>query len=166
MYQCGDQVLYSIHGVCTIVGIEKRIVDRKTVEYYVLEPDERSADRYYIPIHNEIAVGKLRKILSRADLDALLNSDEVKIDAWIEDENLRKQRYRQLIAGGDRVALLQMVNTLHNRRKQILDAGKKFHLCDENFLKDAQKLLTSEFSTVLDISANEVADYVLSATQK
>lgn len=166
MYQCGDQVLYGIHGVCTIVGIEKKTVDRKTVEYYVLEPDDRSEDRYFVPVHNEIAVSKLRRILTRKDLDALLCSAEVKIDAWIEDESQRKQCYRQLITGGDRVALLQMVNTLHNRRKQILESGKKFHLCDENFLRDAEKLLGSEFSTVLDIPSAEVAPYVISVMQK
>ena len=32
MYQIGDRVVYGIHGVCGIVAVEHRKMDRKNVE--------------------------------------------------------------------------------------------------------------------------------------
>lgn len=38
----------------------------------------------------------------------------------------------------------------------------KFYLCDENFLKDAEKLLSAEFTLVLSIQPEEVGAYIQS----
>ena len=161
MYQVGDQVLYGIHGVCGIVGTEKRSIDRKKVEYFILEPVNQPDARYYVPTQNQAALNKLRRIMTPQELDALLCSDEVRQDCWISDENQRKSRYKDLINSGDRGALLSMVRTLHQHRDAQAAAGRKFHLCDENFLRDAQKLLESEFSLVLGIEPAQVGPYVL-----
>lgn len=160
MFQCGDQVLYGIHGVCRILDLENRKIDRKIIEYFVLEPIDQPGARFYVPTQNKAAVAKLRPIISQQELDDLLRSDEACIDTWIEDENQRKQRYRDLITSGDRAALIRMVHTLHKHKKEQAAVGRKFHLCDENFLRDAEKLLSSEFSLVLNIEQNEVGNYV------
>lgn len=163
MYQPGDQVLYGIHGVCNVLDIEKRRVDRKNVEYFVLQPKEQPGARFYVPTQNQAAVAKLRKILSTDELQSLLSSADVRQNVWIADENQRKLHYRDLINGGDRTALLRMVYTLHRHKREQEAAGKKFHLCDENFLNDAQKLLSAEFSLVLNIAPNEVGEYIRKA---
>lgn len=163
MYQLGDKVLYGIHGVCEIVDLEIKSIDRKKIEYYVLAPVEQPGARFYVPTQNAVAVAKLRPLMTQEELITLLNSDEASADAWIPDENLRKQHYRELINSGDRIALVKMVNTLHKHKKEQQASGKKFHLCDENFLRDAQKLLDSEFSLVLNLDRSEVTDYVKNA---
>ncbi len=160
MYNKGDRVIYGIHGVCNILDIEIRTVDRKKIEYFVLEPVEQPGSRYFVPTQNQAAVAKLRPILSRKELDKLISSKDADQDAWIADENQRKQHYRELINSGDRAALIAMVRTLHRQRSVQIAAGKKFHLCDENFLKDAEKLLSAEFALVLDIHPNEVGKYI------
>ena len=159
-YQKGDQVVYGVHGVCNIIDLETRNVDRKTVEYYVLEPSEQPGARFFVPTHNEAAVAKLRPVLTPNELDMLLRSEETDQDLWTPDENQRKQRYRELLCGGDRAALVSMVRTLHKHRAEQLSVGRKFHLCDENFLRDAEKILNSEFSVVLNIEQNQVGNYV------
>ena len=161
MHQIGDRVVYGIHGVCTIIGTEERVIDRKRVEYFVLSPIEQQESRYYIPTRNQAAVSKLRKVMSKEELEALLHSDYANRDMWIADENARKQCYRELINSGDRAALISMAHTLHRHKEAQLAAGKKFHLCDENFLKDAEKLLSSEFSLVLGIPKESVGNYIL-----
>lgn len=160
MLQLGDRVVYGIHGVCSLVDIEQRTIDRKKADYYVLEPIEQPGARYYIPIHNEIAVSKLRPLLSVQQLEALLHSPLSKEGTWIADENQRKSKYRELINSGDRGALICMIRLLHDHKEKQLAAGRKFHLCDENFLKDAQKLLSAEFSLVLGIPKQEVGSYI------
>lgn len=162
MYKTGDQVVYSIHGVCSIVQIEERLIDRKKIEYYVLEPKDQSGAKFYVPINNQVALAKMQPVISANDLQQLLSSDAVQEDHWIPDENQRKNYYRELITSGDRTALVGMVHTLHKRKKQQAEQGKKFHLCDENFLRDAEKLLGSEFSVVLSMTRDEVGNYVRS----
>lgn len=165
MYQCGDLVMYGIHGVCKILELEKRKVDRKDIEYYVLEPTDQPGARFYVPTQNEAAVAKMRPMLTQQELEAMLREKDTCRDSWIEDENQRKQYYRELINSGDRKALIRMVITLHKHKQELLDAGRKFHLCDENFLRDAQKLIGSEFSVVLNIGQDEVGSYVQSVIQ-
>lgn len=161
MYQIGDVVMYGIHGVCRVVDVESRVIDRKKTEYLVLEPQGQAGSRYYVPSGNPNALAKLRPVLQPQELEALLLSDQVRQNHWIEDENARKQYYRELVATGDRVALLQMVRTLHHHKQEQAAAKRKFHLCDENFLRDAQRLIDTEFSAVLGIPAAEVQSYIL-----
>jgi CarD family transcriptional regulator len=154
--------MYGIHGVCEILALENRRLDRKTVQYYVLEPVEQAGARFYVPTQNAAAVAKLRPVMTKEQLDALLCSAEVRQNVWIADENMRKQRYRELISSGDRGSLLCMVRTLYRHKMTQQEAGRKFHLCDENFLRDAQRLLDSEFSLILGIAPKEVGAYIQS----
>ena len=162
MYEIGEMVMYGVHGVCTVVDVEERKIDRKLAQYLVLQPKEQSGSRFYVPMANANAMAKLRPMLTLQQLEELLASDAVRQDCWIADENQRKQCYRELIAGGDRTALLQMVRTLYTQKQVQISQGRKFHLCDENFLRDAQKLLSTEFSVILGIPQAEVGAYVLS----
>ena len=166
MFASGDRVVYGIHGVCQIRGTELRMIDRKKVEYFVLEPLEQPGASYFVPTQNPAALAKLQPVLTKAQLEALLHSEEASKDTWIPDENLRKQRYRELINSGDRAALICMVRSLHKHKQEQLSAGKKFHLCDENFLRDAEKLLSAEFSLVLGIAPNEVGAYIQKTIEK
>lgn len=160
MYQVGDQVVYGIHGVCCVADQEERTVDRKRVTYLVLEPVGQDGSRYLVPTHNAAAMAKLRKMLSREDLERLLESEEVRADSWIRDENQRKQTYRDLISSGDRVKLMQMVCTLYKHKAARAAAGRKVHLCDDNFLRDAEKLLASEISIVMDMEFDQAKKYM------
>lgn len=160
MYQIGDQVVYGIHGVCCVVEQEERVIDRKRVTYLVLEPVGRDGSRYLVPTHNAAAMAKLRKKLSREELEDLLKSETIRVDGWITDENQRKQTYRELISSGDLAKLMQMVHTLYRHKNAQAAAGRKVHLCDENFLRDAEKLLASEAAIVLGMEYDQARKYL------
>ena len=160
MYQIGDQVVYGIHGVCAVVELEYRMVDRKRVEYFALEPLDQPGARFYVPTQNQAALSKLRPVLSMAELEALLASDAVRQDVWIADDGRRKLYYRELINSGDRGALLSMIGSLYLHKERQASLGRKFHLSDENFLRDAQKLLCNEFALVLGIEPSQVFAYL------
>lgn len=159
-FVCGDRVLYGIHGVCHISDIETRSVSGNQTAYYVLVPVALPESRYYVPVQNQAAVAKLHKLLTAEELDTILHSPTVHANAWIADEGRRKLRYRELLNGSDRGAMISMVRTLRNHRTEQLAAGRKFHQCDENFLRDAEKLLNSEISIVLNIPQSDVGEYV------
>ena len=159
-YQIGDNVIYGSHGVCKVAGQEERTVDKRNVIYLVLEPVGQEGARFLVPTHNAVAMGKLRHMLSRQELEDLLQSKEIRVDAWIRDENLRKQMYRELISTGERLRIMQMIHTLYRHREEQTAAGKKVHLCDENFLRDAEKLLASEIALVLELEPEAARKYL------
>lgn len=165
MYQIGDRVLYSSHGVCQIVSTQERVIDRRRIEYFVLEPIGQPGCQFLIPSGNPAVLAKLRPLLTKDELDAMLHSEAVHQDFWISDENARKLRYKELISSADRTAILGMVYTLNLHKKLLLEAGRKFHQCDENFMNDAKKLLSGEFALVLGIERSQVEEYILSAME-
>lgn len=166
MYQCGDQVVYGIHGVCQIIDLQAQKIGGKKTNYYVLEPVDQAGTRFFVPSENPLAVAKLRRVLTREEVEMMLTAETTQSDVWIADENQRKQRYRELIVSGDNRALFSMICALHREKVKQLAAGKKFHLCDENFLRDAEKLIGGEFSIVLGIPQGEVAQYIKSRIEE
>ena len=160
MYQVGDKVVYGSHGVCMVVDQEERLIDRKRQTYLALEPVGQDGSCYFVPTHNAVAMSKLRRMLSKEELETMLASEEVHADGWIKDENQRKQAYRELISSGDRAKLMQMVHTLYRHKASQASAGRKCHLCDENFLRDAEKLLISEVSIVMEVEPDQAKQYI------
>ena len=152
--------MYGIHGVCRILDLEQRKIDRKNIEYYVLEPIDQPGARFYVPTQNEAAVSKLRPVITQQELNALLKDGDACTDVWIEDENQRKQYYRELICSGDRERLIRMVCSLYRHKAAQSTAGRKVHLCDENFLHDAEKLLTGEAAIILNLDMDAARTYL------
>ena len=150
MLSVGQLVVYGIHGVCKIAGTDVKTVDRKKVEYYVVEPLSQASACFFVPSANPVAVAKLRPILTKQELNALFSDLGNWQDIWVAEENQRKQYYRELISGGDRKSLLSMILALQAHRIAQQEAGRKFHLCDENFLRDAQRLLCMEIAVILE----------------
>ncbi len=149
MYQCGQMVFYGSHGVCSVVDIEKRTVDKREVEYYALEPLSQQGTRFYVPVHNKVVAAKLRNLLSRDEWDALLADTTLRMDLWVSDENRRVAKYREIINRGEPHELLSIVRLLQNHRNEQSAAGRKFHICDATILKTAETLIGSELSYVL-----------------
>ena len=160
MYQLGDLVVYSSHGVCRVADMEQRIVDKKTVSYYVLCPLDSEKTKYYIPAHNPAAMSKLRNLITREELVRILQDPGIHEDCWIPEENRRKLRYKELSGSGDFFAMVQMVCSLQAHQRQQIAAGRKFHMVDENFLREAQKTLESELSIVLQVAVSAVKETV------
>lgn len=160
MYQRGNLVVYGIHGVCKILDLETKVINRKKTEYYVLSPVLNEEARFYLPTQNEAVTSKLRPILNREGVMELLASLDLEKDIWISDESRRKIYYKELINQGNRSELILMIRTLHLHRAEQFSQGRKFHLSDENFLRDAEKLIKSEFSLVLEIPVDEVGNFI------
>lgn len=160
MYQPGDKIVYSVHGVCRVVEIEVKRVDREKISYYVLEPVDQPGARYYVPSEKPAAVAKMRPILSREEMTGLLRENTSVDDHWVADENRRKQQYRELISGGRREDILAIIRLLHRHRMQQEEIGKRLHLCDETILRDCEKMLISEISVVLALSVPQALQYL------
>lgn len=160
MFQVGELVVYGIHGVCRVKEVQERVVNKVRQQYLVLEPVGKGGSQFMVPTQNAAAMSKLTALISREEWENLLASPAVHTSNWITDENKRKQSYRELAGSGCRETLLQTVYSIYAHRAAQKAAGKRLHMCDENFLHDAEKMLSSEIETVLGLSAPEALSYL------
>ena len=160
MYQTGEKVVYGIHGVCDIKGTESQRMDGKMVTYLVLEPIAQPGSRYMVPTHNPTAMGKVKKVLTRMELQQLIQSGSIRKNCWIRDESQRKQLYRELIGSGDRERIMAMVYTLYQHKAEQAAAGRKVHLCDDNFLRDAERLIAGEVAFAMGLPQGEALQFI------
>lgn len=161
MFQVNDTILYGTDGVCVITEIAKRKFGKTTREYYVLKPVYKDDAVIYVPTDSEKLLGKMRRILSAEEIYRLIRSMPEEGLLWVDDENERKRVYTDVIHSGDRRAMVRMVKALYLHQQSLRKAGRKFHTCDERFMKDAEQILYHEFAHVLHMEPDQVRPFIL-----
>ncbi|MBQ6431925.1 MAG: CarD family transcriptional regulator [Oscillospiraceae bacterium] len=162
MYQVGETVFYGTEGVCRVEEIREMKVNREAAEYYVLRPVYREGSTVFVPVQNELLVSRMRPLLTRKQIEKMIDKVNEKDEDWIDDASERKAAFQQILLSGDRQELLSMVRVLYLRRHNLQTVGKRLRTNDEQMLRDAQKLLDDEFSVVLGIKPREVPEYIRS----
>jgi CarD family transcriptional regulator len=161
MFKINDVVVYGSQGVCEIVGINEERVDGAIRNYFVLKPKNDKGSTFYVPTWNEKAWGKMRKVMTKEDVDALIDSMPCQKITWVENENERKDAYRKILASGDQAAIISMVQALFLHKKQREAEGKRLHMSDEYFMKDAEQILYNEWQYVLNVDKDGLMAYIL-----
>lgn len=160
-YKVNETILYGSHGVCKIEEISERKFNNKTLEYYELRPvyDEKAV--LFVPVNNEKLVSKMRPVLSAAEIYALIRSMPDEDMSWIDNDGARKEKFKEILASGDRAQLIRVIKTLNRHQEAQKEKGKKLHIVDERFMKDAEKMLHAEFAYVLDIKYEDVIPFIV-----
>ena len=166
MFEVNDVVVYGSHGVCEITGIEERKLDGEIKTYFVLKPKNDKSATCFVPTWNEKAWGKMRKVMTPKEVDALIDSMPNKKPSWIADENERKETYKQILASGDQAAIISMVQALFSHKMEREAAGKRLHMSDEHFMKDAEQLLYNEWQYVLNVDKAGLMAYILQRIER
>lgn len=160
MFQVNDTILYGADGICEITEIASRTFGGKTQEYYVLRPVDSAQATIYVPTRSEKLLAKMRRMLSPEEIHEIIRSLPEETPFWIEDENERKRAYGEILRGGDRRAMIRLMKALHQRQQELKATGRKFHACDERFMKDAEKTLFHEFAHVLHMRPEQVDSFI------
>ena len=160
MFKVNDTIMYGTQGICEIIDITEKDFMGAKKEYYVLKPVNDSSATLYAPKGNEKAEKKMRRILSKEEIYALIESMPDENANWIQNENERKEIYKQIITSGDRVELVKMIKALYFQKKKREMEGKHLYISDERFLKEAEKILYDEFQFVLNLKKSEVLPFI------
>ena len=155
MFQINDVILYGTQGVCKIVAMEQKRIDGANKMFFVLKPINDDSATVFVPTDKEAALKKMRRILTESQIRALLDAAGAERISWITQDTIRKERYRELLAGGDQLALICMIKSIYEHKKQCEEKGKRLHMIDEHFLKDAEQMLFNEFQYVLKLETKE-----------
>lgn len=98
MFMIDDVLVYGTQGVCKIVDIEEKSISGTKKKYYVLKPSDEKGPTIFAPVDNEHVLKKMRKLLSKKEIDNLIDSMPDKDPTWISNENERKEQYKSIIA--------------------------------------------------------------------
>ena len=161
-YQKGEYVRYGTDGVCGIADIEAMVsMDRRSVkQYYVLRPVADSGTKVFVPLDSPALLAKMHAILTREEIDEAIRESARNPLEWIADRNGRAERFREIIKASDPLPLLQLCSCIHQRRRKLTEEGKRLSSSDEAVLKQAERLVESEFAFSLDIPRQDVGAYI------
>ena len=160
MFQVNDTIMYGTQGICKIVEIAEKDFMGMKKEYYVLKPMNDVAATLFAPVNNEKIESKMRRILTEREIYALIEDMPKEEAKWIKNENERKEQYKQIIASGNHMELIKMIKALYLQKQEREADGKHLYLSDERFFKEAERILYDEFQYVLDVSRDDLMNYI------
>ena len=155
MFRINDVIVYGTQGVCRIAGVEEKSVDGKKKQYFVLQPVSEKGATIFVPTDNALVLQKMRRLLTKEEIHQLIDSAAEESPVWVVNENERKERYKSILGKGDHRELIQMHRAIHDHKIAREAEGKRLHMSDEKFMKDAEQLLYSEFRYVLELEDRE-----------
>lgn len=161
MFAVGEIIVYRNYDVCKIVKKQDMEIAHKVRPYYVLEPLYDRDLTFYAPVGNKEVESRMYHILCAEELHALLKAIPYEDTIWIENEKERKEEYKQILDGYNRTELLKMIKNIYLHQQKLLKLGKKNHASDQQFMKNAEKVLYNEFAYVLDLKPEEIWPFVL-----
>ena len=162
MFKIGDYIMYSLTGVCKVIGIVKeKYFDSDEKDYYVLEPVYATTKTVIkIPVDNKKVF--MRPIISEDDIKDLIDKIPLEEDIWIDDERERNHQFKLMVHSGDCKQWSTLIKSIFLKKEQKKKEGKKITQEDERLMKSAEKLLNEEIATILHILPDEVPKYIQS----
>lgn len=167
MFQVNDVIIYGTQGVCKIAGTEEKTVSGKKKTYFVLKPVSDKGSTIFAPTDNELVLRKMRRLLTKDEIHMLIDSMRSEKAVWVANENERKELYKNILSKGEHLELIQMIKAIYAHRKEREAEGKRLHMSDERFFKDAEQILYNEFQYVLDLGGkDDLMTYIFARLEK
>lgn len=160
-FAVNDYVIYGKSGLCFVKEIKKmRMANGPMSEYYILNAVNGNAVTIYVPCDKENLVAKMRRPMTKEEINEVLESARGEKIAWIDNNNERNDRFKEICDGDNYRDWLLLASCLHIKKKEKHAANKHLSSRDENTLKLLEKLIEEEFCYSLQLERNQVSDYI------
>jgi len=165
VYNIGDLIIYSAHGICKIDDICEKTISGNTRMYYVLHPMENSKHlSISIPVHNDKVL--MLDLLKKDEAHEILDSFKDPGMKWPDKPNLRYSLYNNIVQTGDRKEIAKVVNTLLRKQMEADLLGRKLYEQDRKILDTAQNILFKEMALSLNTTWEDIHEMVLKQLKK
>ena len=158
-YEKGDFVSKPVTGICKIEDILYLTPgDEKNKKlYYVMKPVEDEKEKIYIPVSNS----RLRVCLTNEEGWNLIKRIPEIQTAWINNEKMREQSYKDAIKTNDPEALVAIIKMIYQRKQKRLAQGKKCTATDARYFQIAENLLYVELGVALEKPKQEICKTII-----
>lgn len=161
MYKINDIVMYK-KDVCRIKDIKTNSINGN--EYYVMVPLTDESLIIDTPVENRL--GYIKDLISLEEVNKLI-SEIPNLEPFenLDDKNI-EMYYKHAIYNGNHRDLIRVIKSSYIRNDNRLKNNKKISEKDDKYFKLAEKYLYTEFASVLNISFEEVKEYILKEVEK
>ena len=147
-YEIGDLVSKPVTGICKIDNIlYLNPQDEKNNKlYYLMKPVEDEKEKIYVPVSNS---------------DARLRLCLTKEEAWINNEKMREQNYKEAVRANNPETLVAIIKMIYQRKQKRLAQGKKCTATDARYFQIAENLLYMELGVALGKPKKEICKTII-----
>ncbi len=166
MFQIGELIIHGTNGVCEVAEITKLSMPGADNDrmYYVLRPYYQKGGKIFSPVDSDKVL--MRKVITKDEVEQLLEEMPTIGTLWVENERLRENQYKECVRTGDCRELVKIIKTLYTRKMDRMAQGKQVTSTDEQYLKIAEDSLYSEMAIALGIPRDKVKEYIISYLKK
>lgn len=158
MYNIGDLVIYSGHGICKVHEITDQTYAGITRKYYVLQPIENDQQ---LTINIPVDTDKIYPLVNQEEARELLQSFQSEGAKWINNHQQRARIYADRVNSGNRMEIAKVANTLIRKKIEVEKEGKKFYQQDSKLLASIESILFHELAIALNTSKSKIAEDVI-----
>ena len=151
-----DHVYYALNGICEVKDIQKLKIGNEEKEYYILNPIN-SSTTLFIPTDNLNTLSKIKKILRKEEIDNLIKESKNINLEWLKNSKDRNVYFQNLIKKDDLKTSIALINLIYTKQKEDTKVSPN----DLLILSNVQNLIHSSLSYSLNITKDEVKDYIL-----
>lgn len=166
MFHTNDYVFYGSGGVCKIVDIQAAPLEGmpKDQQYYILHSVHDQSSMMYIPVDNDRIF--LRGLLSREEAEMLM--EQISSVEEIEEPNskLLREKYQEAMRRYQPMEWVRVIKTVYARIHEGRTPARRISETERSFYETARKYLYTELSLVMDVSVQQIEQYVLEHIKK
>ena len=158
MKKIGEYVVYR-KEVCEINDVKENPVNH--VMSYKLVPITDTSLTMNIPIDNEF----IRDLMTLEDINVLIG--QIKdIPILLGEAKQLENEYKRVLNEGTNYGLVQIIKTTYERNQARIKNNKKVSEKDNRYFEMAEKYLYNEMAIVLNMTPEDVRDYVIEQVSK
>ena len=165
MYKVGQYIIYGFEGVCRVESIGPVDIKgaQKDVNYYTLAPVYQHG-KLYVPVESK---AYSRPVMTKEEAEALIAEIPNIPCEVFESSNPRllTEHYQARIKSNDCRELLKVLRSIHAKKQSALEKGHRLGQVDERCFKQAEEKLHGELAVVLEISVQDVRQYITDALE-
>ncbi|WP_346938470.1 CarD family transcriptional regulator [uncultured Clostridium sp.] len=154
MFNIGELIIYSAHGICRIDDICEKIICGKKRNYYELHPVDDYSLSISVPVESDKVA--MLQLVNKEEAEEILESFSQPGIEWIEANTERNQVYSNIVKTGDRKDISKIASTLMRQKRKIEVEGKKFHVQDNKLLTYIQNILFTELAFKLNTTFESI----------
>ena len=161
-FEKSDYIVYDNAGVCLIEDITAKKFDYWDSERlcYVLRPISSSSSMVFVPVDNEKLTKKMRRIMSKEEIDTILDNLRTRCIIWENDRRRRMEHFKEILSAKNQQDMLLLASCIYAKKKELSSIGKKLSSSDEMILKETERFVNEEFAFSLKLSTGQVAEYI------
>jgi len=156
MFKVGDKIVYPMHGVGEIDGIEKKVILGKKNEYYMITIISNGM-KVMIPVNNAKDIG-IRGIIPKKDIKKVVAILSTEAETIEEDWKLRYQNNIDKVKSGSIYEVAEVARDLFKRGNE-----KELSIMERKLYENAYQLITYEVAMSKSIPIDEAGDIVSGA---